>query len=50
MITSELPGYGENGRYFSELGIKTMRDGSLSLTEADLNKAFESEPIFLISS
>ena len=45
MITSELPGYGENGRYFSELGIKTMRDGSLSLTEADFNKAFEREPI-----
>ncbi len=45
MITSELPGYGENGRYLSELGVKTMRDGSISLSEADFNKAFEKEPI-----
>ena len=45
MISSELPGYGESGRYFSELGVKTMRDGSISLAEADFNKAFEREPI-----
>ena len=45
MITSELPGFGENGRYMSELGVKTMRDGSISLSEDDFNKAFEKEPI-----
>ncbi len=45
MITSELPGYGDRGRYLSELGVKTMRDGSISLSEADFNKAFEKEPI-----
>ncbi len=45
MITSELPGFGDNGRYLSELGVKTMRDGSISLTESDFNKAFEKEPI-----
>ena len=45
MITSELPGYEDNGRYLSELGVKTMRDGSISLTEDDFNKAFEKEPI-----
>ena len=45
MITSELPGYGEKARYLSELGVKTMRDGSISLSEDDFNKAFEKEPI-----
>ena len=45
MITSELPGYGDKGRYLSELGVKTMRDGSISLSESDFNKAFEKEPI-----
>ena len=45
MITSELPGYGDNPRYLSELGVKTMRDGSISISEADFNKAFEAEPI-----
>ena len=45
MITSELPGYEDKGRYLSELGVKTMRDGSISLTEDDFNKAFEKEPI-----
>ena len=43
IITSELPGYGAKGRYLSELGVKTMRDGSISLSEADFNKAFEKE-------
>ena len=50
MINFRTPGYGESGRYFSELGVKTMRDGSLSLTESDFNKAFEREPILLILS
>ena len=45
MITSELPGYGDNPRYLSELGVKTMRDGSISISETDFNKAFEAEPI-----
>ena len=45
IITSELPGYGAKGRYLSELGVKTMRDGSISLSETDFNKAFEKEPI-----
>ena len=45
MITSELPGYDENSRYMSEIGVKTMRDGSLSLSEDDFNEAFEREPI-----
>ena len=45
IITSELPGYGDKGRYLSELGVKTMRDGSISLSEDDFNRAFEEEPI-----
>jgi len=45
IITSELPGYGDKGRYLSELGVKTMRDGTISLNETDFNKAFEKEPI-----
>lgn len=45
IITSELPGYGDQGRYLSELGVKTMRDGSISINETDFNKAFENEPI-----
>lgn len=45
IITAELPGYETKGRYLSELGVKTMRDGSISLSEADFNKAFEKEPI-----
>ena len=45
MISAELPGYGSNGRYLSELGVKTMRDGSISLSEEDFNKAFAKEPI-----
>ena len=45
IITSELPGFGDDGRYLSELGVKTMRDGSISISESDFNKAFEREPI-----
>ena len=45
ILTSELPGYGERGRYLSELGVKTMRDGTISVNESDFNKAFEKEPI-----
>ena len=45
LVTSALPGFEDNPRYISELGIKTERDGSLSLSEADFNKAFTNEPI-----
>ncbi|MDC3075935.1 flagellar filament capping protein FliD [Paracoccaceae bacterium] len=45
LVSSELPGFGSSGRYLSELGIRTERDGSLSLAEADFKKAFEREPI-----
>ena len=45
LVSSELPGFSDNGRYLSELGIRTERDGSISLTEADFKKAFEREPI-----
>ena len=45
LVASELPGFGTSGRYLSELGIRTERDGSLSLTETDFKKAFEREPI-----
>ena len=30
--------YETKGRYLSELGVKTMRDGSISLSEADFKK------------
>ena len=45
LVTSSLPGFEDNPRYISELGIKTERDGSLSLSENDFNKAFANEPI-----
>ena len=45
MISEELPGYGDKGRYLSEIGVQTMRDGSISLSESDFKKAFEREPI-----
>jgi flagellar hook-associated protein 2 len=45
IVTSALPGFEDNPRYISELGIKTERDGSLSLREADFKKAFAREPI-----
>ena len=48
LVTSALPGFEDNPRYISELGIKTERDGSLSLSEADFNKAFTNEPILLM--
>ena len=47
LVSSELPGFGTSGRYLSELGIRTERDGSLSVTEADFKKAFETEPILI---
>ena len=40
-----MPGFEDNPRYISELGIKTERDGSLSLTEESFKKNFEREPI-----
>tara|TARA_B100000989_G_scaffold50434_1_gene33400 strand:+ start:14666 stop:16306 length:1641 start_codon:yes stop_codon:yes gene_type:complete len=45
LVAEELPGFEDQGRYLSELGIRTERDGSLSLSENDFNKAFEREPI-----
>ena len=45
IVTDALPGFEDNPRYISELGIKTERDGSLSLTEADFKKSFSREPI-----
>ena len=45
LVSSELAGFGTSGRYLSELGIRTERDGSLSVTETDFKKAFEREPI-----
>ena len=45
IVTDALPGFEDNPRYISELGIKTERDGSLSLTEDNFKKNFEREPI-----
>ena len=45
LVSSELAGFGAKGRYLSELGIRTERDGSLSVTETDFKEAFEREPI-----
>ena len=45
LVTTALPGFEDNPRYISELGIKTERDGSLSLSETDFQKAFAREPI-----
>ena len=45
IVTDALPGFENNPRYISELGIKTERDGSLSLTEDNFKKNFEREPI-----
>ncbi len=45
IVSSGLPGYEDRTRYISELGIKTERDGSLSISETDFKKAFEREPM-----
>ena len=45
IISDALPGFEDNQRYISELGIKTERDGSLSLTEENFKKNFEREPL-----
>ncbi len=45
LLTSQLEGFGTSGRYLSELGIKTERDGSLSLAEEDFKTKFAAEPI-----
>jgi flagellar hook-associated protein 2 len=45
IVTDSLPGFEDNPRYISELGIKTERDGSLSLTEEDFRDNFAREPI-----
>jgi flagellar hook-associated protein 2 len=45
LVTTALAGYEDNSRYISELGVKTERDGSLSLRKEDFDKAFAREPI-----
>ncbi len=45
LVTTGLPGFDDRTRYISELGIKTERDGSLSISESDFKKAFEREPM-----
>ena len=45
LVTTALPGFEDNPRYISELGIRTERDGSLSLSESDFQKAFAREPV-----
>ena len=45
LVTDALPGFEDNPRYISELGIRTERDGSLSLTEEDFKENFSREPI-----
>ena len=45
LVTTALPGFEDKSRYISELGIKTERDGSLSLNQVDFEKAFTNEPI-----
>ncbi len=45
IVTDALPGFEDNPRYISELGIRTERDGSLSLTEDDFKENFSREPI-----
>ena len=45
IISDGLPGYDDRSRYISELGVKTERDGSISISEADFKEAFEREPM-----
>jgi flagellar hook-associated protein 2 len=45
LVTDALPGFEDNPRYISELGIRTERDGSLSLSEDDFKENFSREPI-----
>ncbi|MDC3068150.1 flagellar filament capping protein FliD, partial [Paracoccaceae bacterium] len=45
IISDGLPGYDDRSRYISELGVKTERDGSISISETDFKKAFEKEPM-----
>ncbi len=45
LVTSGLQGYEDRPRYISELGVKTERDGSLSISEGDFKKAFQREPM-----
>ena len=45
LVTDALPGFEDNPRYISELGIRTERDGSLSLAEDDFKENFSREPI-----
>ena len=45
LVTSGLAGYEDRPRYISELGVKTERDGSLSISEGDFKKAFQRDPM-----
>ena len=45
IITDGLSGFDDRTRYISELGIKTERDGSLSISETEFKKAFDREPL-----
>ena len=45
LVTSGLPGYEDRPRYISELGVKSERDGSLSISEGDFKKAFQRDPM-----
>ena len=47
-MTTALPGFEDNPRYISELGIKTERDGSLSLSETDFQKLLPESQYFLM--
>ncbi len=45
IISDGLPGYDDRPRYISELGVKTERDGSISISENEFKKAFQREPM-----
>ena len=45
IISDGLPGYDDRPRYISELGVKTERDGSISISESEFKKAFQREPM-----
>jgi flagellar hook-associated protein 2 len=45
VVTTGLAGFDDRTRYISELGIKTERDGTLSISENDFKNAFEREPM-----
>jgi len=42
--TMPIHGYGDDARYLAEFGVKTERDGTLSLDTEAFQKAFEADP------